>query len=66
MAILLQITKASKSYGEQILLDEAEASISDNVKMGFIGKNGAGKSTLLRVLLGEEELDGGDVIRHHP
>ncbi|WP_020470381.1 ABC-F family ATP-binding cassette domain-containing protein [Zavarzinella formosa] len=64
MAILLQITKASKSYGEQILLDEAEASISDNVKMGFIGKNGAGKSTLLRVLLGEEELDGGDVIRH--
>ena len=64
MAILLQITKASKSYGEQILLDEAEASISDNIKMGFIGKNGAGKSTLLRVLLGEEELDGGDVIRH--
>ena len=57
MAILLQITKASKSYGEQILLDEAEASISDNIKMGFIGKNGAGKSTLLRVLLGE-------VIRH--
>lgn len=40
MAILLQITKASKSYGEQILLDEAEASISDNIKMGFIGKNG--------------------------
>lgn len=64
MAILLQITKASKSYGEQILLDEAEASISDNIKMGFIGKNGAGKSTLLRVILGEEELDGGDVIRH--
>ena len=64
MANLLQITKAFKSYGDQILLDGAEATISDNVKVGFIGRNGAGKSTLLRVLLGEEELDGGDVIRH--
>ena len=64
MASLLQITKAYKSYGDQVLLDDAEATISDNVKVGFIGRNGAGKSTLLRVLLGEEELDSGEVIRH--
>jgi ATP-binding cassette subfamily F protein 3 len=64
MATLLQITKAVKSYGDQMLLDEADATLSDNVKVGFIGRNGAGKSTLLRVLLGEEELDSGDVIRH--
>src|SRR5258706_2531029 len=64
MASLLQITKACKSYGDQVLLDSAEATLSDNVKVGFIGRNGAGKSTLLRVLLGEEELDSGEVIRH--
>ena len=64
MASLLQITKACKSYGDQVLLDDAEATISDNVKVGFIGRNGAGKSTLLRILLGEEELDSGEVIRH--
>jgi ATP-binding cassette subfamily F protein 3 len=64
MAILLQITKAYKSYGDQILLDGAEATISDDLKVGFVGRNGAGKSTLLRVLLGEEELDGGEVVRH--
>ncbi|MBA4188836.1 MAG: ABC transporter ATP-binding protein [Planctomycetaceae bacterium] len=64
MASLFQITKASKSYGDQVLLDNAEATLSDNVKVGFIGRNGAGKSTLLRVLLGEEELDSGDVARH--
>lgn len=63
MASLIQISKASKSYGDQVLLDGAEATINDNVKMGFIGRNGAGKSTLLRVILGEEELDRGDVIR---
>ena len=64
MASLLQITQAHKSYGDQVLLDDAEATISDNVKVGFIGRNGAGKSTLLRILLGEEELDSGEVLRH--
>src|SRR3954463_16120660 len=64
MATLVQITKACKSYGDQVLLDNAEATLGDNVKVGFIGRNGAGKSTLLRVLLGEEELDSGEVVRH--
>src|SRR5438270_14069997 len=64
MASLLQITSAFKSYGDQVLLDGAEATLSDQVKVGFIGRNGAGKSTLLRILLGEEELDSGEVLRH--
>ncbi|HEY2415001.1 MAG TPA: ABC-F family ATP-binding cassette domain-containing protein [Pirellulaceae bacterium] len=64
MAVLLQIKNAHKSYGDQVLLDGAEATLTDDVKYGFVGRNGAGKSTLLRVLLGEEELDRGDVIRH--
>lgn len=64
MAVLLQITNACKSYGEQVLLDHADATISDDVKVGFVGRNGAGKSTLLRILLGEEDLDSGDIARH--
>src|ERR1700759_5728574 len=64
MAVLLQIKNASKSYGHQVLLENAEATIIDDAKVGFIGRNGAGKSTLLRILLGEEELDRGEVVRH--
>ncbi len=64
MAVLLQIKDAFKSYGDQILLDGANATITDDGKVGFVGRNGAGKSTLLKVLLGEEELDKGEVIRH--
>lgn len=64
MAVLLQIRNAHKSYGEQILLDGAEATLTDDVKVGFVGRNGAGKSTLLRVILGEEELDRGEVSTH--
>ena len=63
MSVLLQLSEATKSYGPQTLLDHAECVISDNQKIGFIGRNGAGKSTLCRVLLGQEELDSGEVIR---
>jgi ATP-binding cassette, subfamily F, member 3 len=64
MAVLLDIKNASKRYGDQVLLDDASATITDDGKTGFIGRNGAGKSTLLRVILGEEDLDAGEVIRH--
>ena len=64
MAVLIQIRNAHKSYGDQVLLDGAEASIIEDAKIGFVGRNGAGKSTLLRVILGEEELDAGEVIKH--
>lgn len=64
MAVLLQIKNVHKSFGGQVLLDDAEATLVDDVKVGFVGRNGAGKTTLLRILLGEEELDSGEVIRH--
>ena len=64
MAVLLQIRNAYKSYGDQVLLDNAEATIIDDRKVGFIGRNGAGKSTLLKILLGQEDVDSGEVIRH--
>ncbi|HUY34216.1 MAG TPA: ABC-F family ATP-binding cassette domain-containing protein [Pirellulales bacterium] len=64
MAVLVQIKNACKSYGDQVLLDGAEATLTDDVKVGFVGRNGAGKSTLLRVMLGDEELDRGEVLRH--
>lgn len=64
MGVLLQIKDVYKSYGDQVLLDGAEATLTDDAKVGFIGRNGAGKSTLLRVIMGEEELDRGEVMKH--
>jgi len=65
MAVLIQIRDAYKRFGDQVLLEGAETALIDDVKVGFVGRNGAGKSTLLRILLGEEELESGEVI-HHP
>ena len=64
MAVLIQITDVHKTYGDQVLLDGAEVTLTDNVKIGFVGRNGTGKSTLLRILLGEEEIESGQVTRH--
>ncbi len=65
MAVLIQVRDAHKRFGDQVLLDGAEVALTDDAKVGFVGRNGAGKSTLLRVLLGSEELERGEVI-HHP
>lgn len=64
MTVLVQLRNAHKRFGDQVLLDNAEVTLTDEVKVGFVGRNGAGKSTLLRVLLNEEELDSGNVVFH--
>ncbi|MCA9059675.1 MAG: ABC-F family ATP-binding cassette domain-containing protein, partial [Planctomycetaceae bacterium] len=64
MATLIEISNVTKSYGAQELLKEASIALADEQKIGFIGRNGAGKSTLLRILLEEETVDSGQIVRH--
>src|SRR3954452_1872948 len=63
MPVVLQLVDALKRYGEQALLDRTSCALADDQKVGLIGRNGAGKSTFCRILLGEEELDAGEVVR---
>jgi ATP-binding cassette subfamily F protein 3 len=63
MPVVLQLQDAYKRYGDQQLLDGASCALADDQKVGLIGRNGAGKSTLCRILLGDEELDAGEVVR---
>ncbi len=64
MPVLLQLQDAYKSYGPQAILNEAQLALKSEEKVGFIGRNGAGKSTLCRILLEQEGLDRGEIIRH--
>ncbi|QDU54141.1 ABC-F family ATP-binding cassette domain-containing protein [Aeoliella mucimassa] len=63
MPVVLTLQDAHKRYGEQLLLDGATCALADDQKVGLIGRNGAGKSTLCRILLGEEDLDAGEVVK---
>lgn len=60
---LLQIKGLNKSFGDKIIFDQADLSISEKQKIGVVGRNGAGKTTLFKMLLNQEEPDGG-VIQH--
>lgn len=60
---LLQFKNASKAFGPKILFQDGNFSINQGEHVGFIGANGAGKSTLFRVLVGQMELDQGEIIR---
>ncbi len=61
MKTLLQLTNIHKAYGAQIIFDSLSLTISDNQKIGVIGRNGAGKTTLCRIITDEETPDDGIV-----
>ena len=58
---MLNIQNISKQYGAQVLYNGADLFIGPDDRVGLVGPNGTGKSTLFRLILGEEDLDGGAV-----
>lgn len=63
MALLLQAKNICKHYGAAKVLDNANLSLFSDQKIGVIGRNGAGKSTFCRIIIGQEEMDSGEVIK---
>jgi ATP-binding cassette ChvD family protein len=58
---VIEISKISKAYGDQLLFDNLDLSIPRTAIVGIIGANGVGKSTLFRIITGEEKADNGNV-----
>lgn len=63
MPAQLQIKNVYKSYGPNVIFENATASFSTDQKIGMIGRNGAGKSTLCKILTGQEQMDDGEVCK---
>jgi ATPase subunit of ABC transporter with duplicated ATPase domains len=60
---MLTVTNLSKTYGTQVLFEEANLQLDRGKRYGIVGANGSGKSTLLRILTGDESATSGDVGR---
>jgi len=58
---VLEADSISKAYGEKILFTDSSFYINRGEKAGIFGANGCGKTTLVRIILGQEELDEGQL-----
>ena len=59
---LIDIRNITKSYGENVILDQLNLYIRENEFLTLLGPSGCGKTTLLRILGGFETPDSGDII----
>ena len=62
---LVTLRQLSMRYRGPALLDEVSCQVEQGQRIGLLGRNGAGKSTLLKILAGEVQPDGGQVV-HAP
>jgi ATP-binding cassette subfamily F protein 3 len=61
--MLYRFENIEKSYGPHDVLKGATWQHNPGEKAGLVGRNGAGKTTLFRLLLKQEEVDRGQIIR---
>jgi ATP-binding cassette ChvD family protein len=58
---VIDVEHLRKGYGDRLLIEDLTFSLPRSGIVGIIGPNGAGKTTLFRLLVGEEQPDGGTV-----
>jgi len=58
---IVEIHKLSKSFGDNLLIEELDYVFKKGEKLGIVGKNGTGKSTFLNMLTGSEQPTSGRI-----
>lgn len=59
---MIHLTNITKRRGAKALYENATFLVREGDRIGLVGPNGAGKSTIFRLIMGEEYLDGGEVV----
>lgn len=62
----LKVEHISKSYGEQIVLQDFSCEIPEGTCTTLMGTSGSGKTTLLRLIAGLEQPDSGQILYPFP
>jgi len=61
---VLALDRVSAGYGETVVLETIELTLTPGESLSIIGRNGVGKSTLLATIMGHTTLHGGRVLLH--
>ncbi len=59
--IVIRAENVSKGYGDRLLIDGMSFDVPPGAIVGIVGGNGAGKTTLFRMIVGQEQPDGGSI-----
>lgn len=60
--MILACQNITKTFGSNVILQDASFHIEEREKAAIVGINGAGKSTLLKIIMHELSADSGEVI----
>ncbi len=58
---VLEAAGLTKGFGDHLLIEDLTFTVPPGAIVGVIGPNGAGKSTLIRMIVGDEQPDGGSI-----
>jgi sulfate-transporting ATPase len=59
--VVVQAENVVKSFGDRMLVEGLTFNLPRGGIVGVIGPNGAGKTTLFRMIIGQEQPDGGEL-----
>jgi ATP-binding cassette, subfamily F, member 3 len=60
---MIELINIQKSYPTQTLYQDLNLRLNKGDKVGLVGRNGTGKSTLFKLILEEEQPDGGEIAK---
>ncbi|TDG12781.1 energy-dependent translational throttle protein EttA [Seongchinamella unica] len=58
---VIEVSNLKKTFGDRLLFDDVSFVVPPGSIVGIIGANGMGKSTLFKIMVGQEQPDGGEV-----
>ncbi|MCL5666880.1 MAG: cell division ATP-binding protein FtsE [Patescibacteria group bacterium] len=59
---MIKFEKVTKHYSKNKALDDVNLEIHHGEFISLVGLSGAGKSTLMKLIIGEEQIDGGKIL----